>query len=339
MKKSNPKPSSLYLLKILSIAFLHACSNEQPDPVLPALPIYYGTRIRSDIVEHRFLTWSERTAEIVLATESGLTMIDPVTKNSREFPVTQGVSSVGTVLDSTLYFVDNSSKLSALNLFTMAIKTAIVDSISVEDDRMAINAQYFAYAKHSPQGSGTMHLYDFTTGTERPLTSGMPCQFSPDGSKLLFIREEHFYSYDLQTQSVETVTKLFNTVLGAPPKTMRWLPEGIISYALSDDGFEVTNESTKHVIAQWSEWFGQRFVSQSGNKVMVLRQRCANRAADGGCSQSQMFGSVLNISTRDLKDLIYSPGLLLVDVAFIRNDTAVVYLTSSHSLYMTEIED
>lgn len=282
------------------------------------------------------MTWSEQTAEIILATESGLTIIDPVTKNSREF--SQGVGSIGMVLDSILYFVDDFSRLSALNLSTMTFKSAIVDSIDAQD-RMAINSKHFAYSKYLSRDPGTMYLYDFGTNTEKPLTKGMPCLFSPDGSKLLFIRENNFYSYDLQTQSVELVTELFPDISFTPPKTMRWRPEGIVSYSMTGNGFEVTNESANHGIAQWSEWFGQYYVSQSGNKVMVMEQRCANPATNANCSQFQFFGSVLDINTQVRKDLIHSSQLFFTDVTFIRNETAVVYLTISNSLYMVEIED
>jgi len=288
------------------------------------------------------MTWSEQTAEIILGTESGLTMIDPVTKISREFSTPQGISSIGMVLDSTLYFVDFLSKLSTLNLSTMTFKPAIVDSVDVnvvEQGRMAVNSKHFAYAKSLSQDPGTMYLYDFATGTEKPLTKGMPCQFSPDGSKLLFIRENNFYSYDLQTQSVELVTAVFSDIILTPPKTMRWRPEGIVSYSMTGNGFQVTNESTKHVLAQWPEWFGQHYVSQSGDKVMVMEQRCGNPATNANCFPFQFFGSVLDITTQVRKDLIHSTQLLFVDVTFIRNETAVVYLTSLNSLYVVDIED
>ncbi len=286
------------------------------------------------------MTWSEQTAEIILATETGIIMIDPVTKNSREFSITQGIGSSGMVLDSNLYFVDYFSVLSALNLSTMTFKTAIVDSIKSEQGRMAINSKHFAYAKYLSWDSDTMYLYEYATGTEKPLTKGMPCQFSPDGSKLLFIRDANFYSYDLKTQSVELVTEVVPPTFGAPPRTMRWRPEGILSYSLSDNGFEVINESTKQRIARWQKWFGIRYVSQSGNKVMVMEQRCTDPAQNGNCPQFQFFGSVLDITTKIEKDLIHSPQLLLfTDVTFIRNETAIVYLIGSNSLYLVEIED
>jgi hypothetical protein len=220
----------------------------------------------------------------------------------------------------------------------MTFKISIVDSINAEHGRMAINSKHFAYAKYFSD-SDTMYLYDFATATEKPLIKGMPCQFSPDGTKLLFIRDDKYYSYDLQTQAFEFVTEILSPIPFPPPKTLRWRPEGIVSYAQSDNAFKVTNESTKHMIAQLPGYIGQHFVSQSGTKILVFETRCPNKATAANCTQFQLFGSVLDITTHVKRDIIYGPELRLNDVTFIRNETAVVYRTDRNSLFMVDIED
>ncbi|MDH4092088.1 MAG: hypothetical protein OEV74_06175 [Cyclobacteriaceae bacterium] len=337
MEKSIKQISSYWILLLL----LFSCEIED-DFGKPDYSAYLGTELYSATSYIQKIYWSEATNEIIVAADNGITAIDIVTKEKRQIPgSTPGYLSW--LEGNLLYYIDYEGRLMSINIISSEKKQTAVDSISISYNATPFTSAYFAFEKYRPSDEEydpALFLYEFETKKETFITNGRPITFSPEGNKLLFAQTDNsgynkYFHYDIATKSI-TPIQLSDPYYG--DKTFVWTPNGIQFYYPNYPLVILYNMSTDMQIGQWESLAtpNRGLISNSGNKLLVQKEKCSNPYYSSGCYETKEYYSVIDVTLNSETEMVYGNNLYIYQVLFLGSEENNIAYIKDNQVYLAE---